>query len=204
MVHMSKRSRTPRAAITITQLDQLCSLDEKYGYAFKAGFFGILRLKQLKKLRSGDFEAGREPSLLVRRNKRCRQGRKPRGDQKHRKEVLFEELGLVLEPMQEVFDAGTRMFNWVDDNRARWLVKRAARVFKWPRRKINYDGFHCCRHGGAREAKLRVLFAAERCANGAAMARGTFAVGIFPNNFWMGATTALPKKSFYVLRKRKR
>ena len=175
MVHITKSVRTQRAAITLKQLDQLCSLDEKYAYAFKVGFFGILRLKQLKKVRCGDFEAGSEPTLLVRRDKRCRQGRRPRGDQKHRKEVLFGELGLILEPMQELFEAGTRMFDWVDENRARALVKRAARVFKWPRLKINYDGFHCCRHGGAREAKLRVLFAAERCANGAAMARGTFA-----------------------------
>ena len=61
MVHISKRKRTPRGAITLTQLDQLCTLDAKYAYAFRAGFFGILRLKQLKKVRSGDFEAGEEP-----------------------------------------------------------------------------------------------------------------------------------------------
>ena len=175
MVHQSKSKRAQRAAITMAQLEQLCTLDLKYAYAFRAAYYGILRLRQLKKVRSGDFEAGEEPTLIVRVDKRCRQGRRPRRNQKHRKEVLFGELGHVLEPMQELFDRGARMFDWVDEERARKLVKTAARIFKWPARKINYDGIHCCRHGGAREAKLRILFAAERCANGAAMAGGTFA-----------------------------
>ena len=143
--------------------------------AFRAAFYGVLRLRQLQKMRSGDFEAGDEPTLIVRKDKRCRQGHRPRRSQKHRKEVLFGELGHVLDPMQEIFEAGTKMFSWLDEKRARALVKKAARLFKWPSRNIDYDGIHCCRHGGAREAKLRILFAAERCANGTAMAGGTFA-----------------------------
>ena len=170
--HSSARTRPQRGAITGAQLEQLCSLDTKYAYGFRAAYYGVLRLKQLKKLRSGDFEGGEEPTLVIRRDKRFRQGRE-KYEKLGRKEVLFGELEHVLRPMEEIFVTGSRMFTWLCPDRARELVKKAARLFKWP--KLNYDGMHCCRHGGAREAKLRVLFAAERTAKGTAMAGSTFA-----------------------------
>ena len=152
MVHQSKLKRNQRACITMAQLEHFCTLNRRYAYAFRAAFCGILRLRQLQKMRSGNFEAGEEPTLIVRKDKRSCQGRRPRRSQKHRKEVCFGELH-VLDPMQEIFEAGTKMFNWLDEKRARALVKRAARKFKWPSRNIDYDGIH----GGAREAKLRIL-----------------------------------------------
>ena len=61
--HNSARVRPQRGALTAAQLDQLCSLDKKYAFGFRAAYYGVLRLKQLKKLRSGDFEGrgGEEP-----------------------------------------------------------------------------------------------------------------------------------------------
>ena len=170
--HQSARVRPQRGAITAAQLDQLCTLDAKYAYGFRTAFYGVLRLKQLKKVRSGDYEGGEEPTLIVRRDKRFRQGRE-KYEKLGRKEVLFGELEHVLRPMERIFVTGSRMFTWLCPDRARELVKKAARLFKWP--KLEYDGIHCCRHGGAREAKLRVLFAAERTARGTAMAASTFA-----------------------------
>ncbi len=69
------RVKVPRGALELSQLEQLCSLDEKAAIFFKVCFFARLRFSEAYYLRVCDYSTGDSADVLTLvRNKRLRAG----------------------------------------------------------------------------------------------------------------------------------
>ena len=170
--YQDKLRRIPRGAVEFPMLEQLGNLDAKYKRAFWLAYFAVLRVGQLKRMLGGDAIFGEDESciLTIRRDKRCNANNSR--ELTSRKEVLLPEGKALLRALMAVTPHGQLVFPWFVSAEANAIIHRAAKHFAWPP-KLQWDGMHCLRHGGAQRLKAFIVTLMARFGPVAAMATST-------------------------------